>query len=123
MTDTLKWFHAESDQDEEWQGPFATRELCLADALAQGEGPWWVAQGMPTIEDILDVLDVDWLVEEFNSRIADADIGGCDDDDRVELPEAPWRDEANRALRAWAQQYLDIREWWQIVESTKERAA
>ena len=120
----LKWFHAESDQAEEWEGPFDSRDACLADALAQcEEGPWWIAQGMPTSDAILDVLDVEWLVEEFNSRIANADIGGCDDDDRVEIPKAAGRDEANRVLRAWAQQYLDIREWWQIVESTKERAA
>jgi len=117
----LKWFHAESDQDEEWQGPFDSRDACVADALARCEGPWWIAQGAPTTDAVLDVLDVEWLVEEFNSRIANADIGGCDDDDRVEIPKAAGRDEANRVLRAWAQQYLDIREWWQIIERTKEQ--
>ena len=117
----LKWFHAESDQAEEWEGPFDSRDACVADALARCEGPWWIAQGAPTTDAVLDVLDVDWLVEELNSRIAtEEEIGGCDHEDRVE-PKASGRDEANRAFRAWAQQYLDIREWWQIIERTKEQ--
>jgi len=67
VRDTRPWLHADSEDAEEWNGPFATREECLLAGGGIGD-EFWIARGTPTTENILDALDVEHLVEDLNEQ-------------------------------------------------------
>lgn len=111
------WFWAYNTKCPEWEGPFLSYDLAVANARktayeAGTRGEVFLALGLLTKEDVYKSLPtVEEIVETTNDQAWDNGLCGedalvsCDDPEKAAV-----------ALREWARQHLTVRHWYTVNE-------
>jgi hypothetical protein len=106
-----KWFSAESEDAEIWEGPFGSREEAVEQGHQNYGGAFWIDQGDPTtVDDAVQFLDLDELTESLEQNLVDNDLTG---DDSI----ISWRDRpaAAAALEQWARDHMVVDPWYCMI--------